>query len=427
MDNNIQMIKKFFLIIGIMFYSVISGQDLGTYKVKTMLNIKPASSTFGGGCRNDVRVTLVYNDGSIQAMNQDLNGISTSQYTYFETSIDVLVSRKPIKLLVTASRNWERFLGGCGGNGSFNDALREGSFNYCTNTYNDIVEWWEDVLTITNTPNLKIKDYSVDNVLPIYEKIVLESDKGFDSNEYKWQYSLDKNTWIDLPNYNGKADINIDAGDILGVGNVPNFLNQFIYFRQKSTCNTYSNEVQFVINKYTKATQLELDKMITDGSFKPEAGKYIVSGWVKEEVSTPIVTYTSGVNVSLLDANTTLSMKNIKPVGQIIDGWQRMVGIFEIQSLSSLSDPKLKIELVCNSTNGDCYFDDIRFYPYNGNMKSFVYDEDTQRLMAELDENNYATFYEYDLEGGLVRVKKETERGVFTIQETRSNNPKKDK
>ncbi len=58
-------------------------------------------------------------------------------------------------------------------------------------------------------------------------------------------------------------------------------------------------------------------------------------------------------------------------------------------------------------------------------MKSFVYDEATQRLMAELDENNYATFYEYDQEGGLIRVKKETERGVYTIQETRSNTIKR--
>ena len=57
-------------------------------------------------------------------------------------------------------------------------------------------------------------------------------------------------------------------------------------------------------------------------------------------------------------------------------------------------------------------------------MKSFVYDQKTQRLMAELDENNYSTFYEYDLEGGLIRIKKETERGVFTIQETRRGNVK---
>ena len=94
-------------------------------------------------------------------------------------------------------------------------------------------------------------------------------------------------------------------------------------------------------------------------------------------------------------------------------------------SSANWTEPNLSLGLVCKNSYGDCYFDDVRFYPYNGNMKSFVYDEDTQRLMAELDENNYATFYEYDLEGGLVRVKKETERGVFTIQETRSNTYKK--
>lgn len=54
-------------------------------------------------------------------------------------------------------------------------------------------------------------------------------------------------------------------------------------------------------------------------------------------------------------------------------------------------------------------------------MKSFVYDPFTLRLHAELDENNYATYYEYDEEGALVRVKKETERGVKTINETRQN------
>ena len=53
-------------------------------------------------------------------------------------------------------------------------------------------------------------------------------------------------------------------------------------------------------------------------------------------------------------------------------------------------------------------------------MKSFVYNTVNLRLMAELDENNYATFYEYDDDGTLIRVKKETERGIMTIQETRS-------
>jgi hypothetical protein len=45
----------------------------------------------------------------------------------------------------------------------------------------------------------------------------------------------------------------------------------------------------------------------------------------------------------------------------------------------------------------------------------------TLRLMAELDERNYAKLYEYDEEGKLIRVKKETEKGVMTIQENREN------
>ena len=44
--------------------------------------------------------------------------------------------------------------------------------------------------------------------------------------------------------------------------------------------------------------------------------------------------------------------------------------------------------------------------------------------MAELDERNYAKIYEYDEQGKLTRVKKETEMGVMTIQENRENNSK---
>ena len=54
-------------------------------------------------------------------------------------------------------------------------------------------------------------------------------------------------------------------------------------------------------------------------------------------------------------------------------------------------------------------------------MKSYVYDPVTLRLVAELDERNYASIYEYDEEGKLVRIKKETERGVMTISENRNN------
>lgn len=58
-------------------------------------------------------------------------------------------------------------------------------------------------------------------------------------------------------------------------------------------------------------------------------------------------------------------------------------------------------------------------------MKSYVYDPISLKITAVLDENNYATFYEYDQEGTLIRTKKETERGIVTISENRQSNQKK--
>lgn len=111
---------------------------------------------------------------------------------------------------------------------------------------------------------------------------------------------------------------------------------------------------------------------------------------------------------------------DLVPQGDIIDDWQKVTSDFVIP----VNAGQMILSLVNGSDSRICYFDDLRILPFEGNMKSFVYHPETQRLMAELDENNYATFYEYDKEGGLVRVKKETERGTFTIQETRSGNTK---
>ncbi|WP_408030542.1 leucine-rich repeat domain-containing protein [Tenacibaculum xiamenense] len=173
------------------------------------------------------------------------------------------------------------------------------------------------------------------------------------------------------------------------------------------------------------------------GSFRPiYEKKYMISGWVKEKSLTHIKSssyrnsyiqlYTIGLaSGSLL---TPEHIGDYYPTGHIIDGWQRIEGVFTIKSFSH-SDVtavnNLVVELKNTSSDITSYFDDIRIYPFNGSMKSFVYDDDTKKLMAELDENNFATYYEYDSEGGLIRVKKETERGVYTIQETRSSNAKK--
>lgn len=157
--------------------------------------------------------------------------------------------------------------------------------------------------------------------------------------------------------------------------------------------------------------------------------KYLVSAWVKEEYENDpnrqFKNYdNSAVSIGFTNfyGNFLTAPVQFFPSGEIIDGWQRIVGEFVVPT--DVDD--IHIELLNLNQDGKVtYFDDVRVLPSKGNMKSFVYDQKTQRLMAELDENNYSTFYEYDLEGGLIRVKKETERGVFTIQETRSGNTKK--
>ena len=70
------------------------------------------------------------------------------------------------------------------------------------------------------------------------------------------------------------------------------------------------------------------------------------------------------------------------------------------------------------SENNDVYFDDIRLFPEKGNMQSYVYDPSNFRLKATLDNNNYATLYSYDDEGNLYLIRKETIRGIKTIQES---------
>ena len=154
-------------------------------------------------------------------------------------------------------------------------------------------------------------------------------------------------------------------------------------------------------------------------SFSPEPGDYVLSAWVKEDHAEQQLTYeNSYLEFKYIGGGPTVDLPNqFYPSGEIIDGWQRIVAVVTIPS--GITD--IQLELV-NESTVVAYFDDIRFHPFNSNMKSFVYDQATQRLMAELDENNYATFYEYDQEGGLIRVKKETAEGVYTIQETRSGN-----
>lgn len=149
---------------------------------------------------------------------------------------------------------------------------------------------------------------------------------------------------------------------------------------------------------------------------------YIVNAWVMVENAAPGTTnYTQPrVKIECLDQYGQVisgSQSLHGTDGPIIDGWQRIEGVFTVHPAA------FEIRLTLESSVS-ALFDDVRVFPVNGSMKCYVYDPVTLRFVAELDERHFATFYEYDGEGKLTRVKKETERGVMTIQETRSSSSK---
>lgn len=139
-----------------------------------------------------------------------------------------------------------------------------------------------------------------------------------------------------------------------------------------------------------------------------------VSIWVKPPSGIPATNQIliTGVNTGGSQSFTAFSTKTGS-----IDGWYKLEGKIDMSLLSAYDEIHL-------SMPANYYLDDVRLYPDAGNMKSFAYDIKTMRLMAELDENNFATLYEYDQEGVLIRVKKETERGILTVNEHRKANAK---
>jgi hypothetical protein len=154
-------------------------------------------------------------------------------------------------------------------------------------------------------------------------------------------------------------------------------------------------------------------------SFNPEPGKYIISAWVKE-LGSPSGTDTyDDPYIEILFSGGTTVLPKMYASGKIIDGWQRVYYEFDIP----IGAYDINVRL--GATSNICLFDDIRIHPANGSFVSYVYDPVSLKLVATLDDNNYATIYEYDNEGTLIRVKKETERGIMTIKESRENSPKR--
>lgn len=149
---------------------------------------------------------------------------------------------------------------------------------------------------------------------------------------------------------------------------------------------------------------------IYPNGFEPQPTDVLVlDTWVKDGFPND-----KSINIAL-NLNGTSVPLTCKAV---VEGWKLMEGTL---NLASVSGSTLNISILPTNSSSTIYLDDVRIFPKDSQMKTYAYDDKTMRLMAEIDENGFATFYEYDDEGLLIRVKKETEKGIMTLKESRSS------
>lgn len=138
--------------------------------------------------------------------------------------------------------------------------------------------------------------------------------------------------------------------------------------------------------------------------------KYVVSLWQYIPNGTPPLNAAISISVPGY-SNTTLKRKT-----PVIDGWAQYEAILTIP-VGNMTLANVNFSGGASSIT----IDDLRILPVESNMKSYVYDYNNRKLVAVLDENNMATFFEYNHEGKLIRLKKETEKGIITLKESRES------
>ena len=156
----------------------------------------------------------------------------------------------------------------------------------------------------------------------------------------------------------------------------------------------------------------------------PRTKTNIVSFWVKG--FTPATDYSNQFTATFRTSQagpsfiTAATISNVTAT-DIINGWQKFE--YEVSWNAGGSGGPWNFEVLFSVPGGSSGFflDDFRIHPYEANMNTLVYDPNTLRVWAQLDDRNFATIMEYDNEGVLVRTKKETLNGVYTIKEVRKS------
>lgn len=128
-----------------------------------------------------------------------------------------------------------------------------------------------------------------------------------------------------------------------------------------------------------------------------------------------------GIKVVFKDVNGLVIQNTelMKPSGLVVENWQKIEGVFK--SPIGVQIGLIELEFYSKLQSEIYYIDDIRVTPFNGESKTFVYDQFSKKLSAVLDANNFAQTFHYDEKGNVVQVRQETIKGTVTMKERRTN------
>lgn len=242
--------KKLFIIFALFSCSIVYGQaQLGEYIIESHCKIKAHNGNYGDGCKNQVLIEILFDKGRRKILEQDLNGVSQNHYSdYGIKKNNVPATWSPLLLRSVASRNWRRWIGGCGGDGSFNDSEKLERIYFCGNFFenSEAIDWWDHIISVKIYPQLVIRTKDGED-LPSKDKVKIESDYGFRSVDYNWQYDIGDG-YMNLSKFNGQSTIEVNAYDVLG-SEMGKFVGKNIFFRQISSCGNTSDPVSFTVKK----------------------------------------------------------------------------------------------------------------------------------------------------------------------------------
>ena len=153
---------------------------------------------------------------------------------------------------------------------------------------------------------------------------------------------------------------------------------QYTHSFKSQTCNATIDNTRAHTGK--KCLKVDGTANFTQKSLLLEIGqRYVLSAWVSLDDPTPRFDLNvDDVGIELFFSET--DKPKLVPVGEVINGWQRIEGIF-IPSEKQF-DLKLYATQGMEVHNTVAYFDDIRIYPEDGSTQTYVYAPQNYRLTA---------------------------------------------